>query len=319
MTFYTDRLNQNGPRLLGLALGTALLVGCTTAPSLVEQSTNSTTAPESAAAQLEPYSRDQALAPVAESSEPPGAAAAKAAPLADSGQPAPQLAKRASLTLILTDLDEAVTAIQTIVQQAQGDVLNRQDNRSPEGTANQISLTVRVPQAQLETVLAALRPLGTVQQQSLTAEDISTQIVDTEARLKNLRQSETALLKIMERSGEISHVLEVARELSTVRESIERLTAQQQSLKRQVTYAYLDLSLQSPVTPGLPLRPVKETLGQTWQTATQSVKAFTVGGLKIGLWLLAYSPYLIVLAAVIYGSYRLQQSNPRVSAPVEGD
>jgi hypothetical protein len=262
-------------------------------------------------------SRDNsALAPMAESM----ATSSQPNPTeTDLGQLTPQLVKQASLGLLLTDVEGAVTQVQEIVKQAQGDLLNLQDYRSPEGTAHQITLTLRVPQAQLESVLEAIRPLGTVQQQSLTAEDVSSQLVDMTARLKNLRQSETALLKIMERSGEISHVLEVARELSTVRESIERLAAQQQNLQRQVAYSQINLTLQSPVATVPPLRPVRETLDQTWQTATQSVQAFTVGGLKMGLWLLAYSPYLMVLAALIYGGYRWRWGRAVSPAPAVGE
>jgi hypothetical protein len=316
MHFFCSRDWFKGSPWLGLALGLALLGGCASAPTFgLKEEVMSPGADAIGADQA--VSRDNsALAPMAESmttSSPPRP------PETDLGQPTPQLVKQASLGLLLTDVDGAVTQVQEIVKQAQGDLLNLQDYRSPEGTAHQITLTLRVPQAQLESVLEAIRPLGTVQQQSLTAEDVSSQLVDMTARLKNLRQSETALLKIMERSGEISHVLEVARELSTVRESIERLAAQQQNLQRQVAYSQINLTLQSPVATVPPLRPVRETLENTWQTATQSVQAFTVGGLKMGLWLLAYSPYLMLLAALIYGGYRWRWERTVSPAPAVGE
>lgn len=235
-------------------------------------------------------------------------------PGADVGQVTPQLVKRATLVITLTDIDGAMAQVQTVVRQAQGDLLLLEDSRRPEGTPHQVYMTLRVPQAQLEATLVALRALGTVQSQSLSAEDVSSQLVDLEARIKNLRQSEVALQSIMERSGEISHVLEVARELSNVRDSIERLVAQQQNLQRQVAYSTIDLTLQSPITAVPPLRPVSETLGNTWQSATQSVQAFTVGGLKISLWLLAYSPYWVLLAVILYGGYRLRGKH---STPTE--
>jgi hypothetical protein len=108
----------------------------------------------------------------------------------------------------------------------------------------------------------------------------------------------------------------VARELSNVRDSIERLAAQEQNLKRQVAYSTIDLTLQSPMTAVRPLRPVSETLGNTWQSATQSVKAFTVGGLQMALWLLAYSPYWVLLALLIYGGHRMRTRRP---APTDSE
>lgn len=293
-------------QVLAIALGAALVGGCANAPDMARQ--QEAMAPESGAVLGDAApTANGAIAPAAESATSDMAKAGEIVepPTNDIGQSAPQLVKQASLVLVLTDIDAAVDQVQTILQQAQGDMLSLQDHRSPEGTAQQMTLTLRVPQAELDTVLNALRPLGTVQQQSLTAEDVSSQLVDLDARLKNLRQSEAALLKIMERSGEISHVLEVARELSTVRESIERMAAQQQNLKRQVAFSQVYLTLQSPVTQVTPLRPVGETLGNTWESATQSVKALTVSGLKLGLWLLAFSPYWVLLAAAGYGGYWL--------------
>jgi len=41
---------------------------------------------------------------------------------------------------------------------------------------------------------------------SLTAEDVTTQLVDGEARLRNLRRQESILQKIMDRSGSIPGV-----------------------------------------------------------------------------------------------------------------
>ncbi len=36
-------------------------------------------------------------------------------------------------------------------------------------------------------------------------------------------------------------------------------------------------------------------LANSWESATYSASSFTTGLLKLGLWLLAYSPYLVVL------------------------
>lgn len=312
-------LRAHRAQVLAIALGAALVGGCAGAPDMASE--QETMAPESGAVLSDAApTANQAIAPAdAGASEQAKVGEVIEPAPSDIGQPAPQLVKQASLVLVLTDIDAAVNQVQAILQQAQGDVLSLQDYRSPEGTAQQVTLTLRVPQAELDTVLKALRPLGTVQQQSLTAEDVSSQIVDLDARLKNLRQSEAALLKIMERSGEISHVLEVARELSTVRESIERLDAQQQNLKRQVAFSQIYLTLESPVTQVTPLRPVGETLGNTWDAATQSVKAFTVSGLKLSLWLLAFSPYWVLLAAMGYGGYRLWHHHTAQPEPAEAD
>ena len=312
MTVSTSRYRIDRAGRWGLAMGTVLLVGCSAMISSSEQATSSFDRSESSPAAAEVLGSDAGTTaadipqkvsqPIPE--PPPGSVASQ-----------PQLVKQAHLNLVLNDLETATETVRHIVDQAQGSLLGLQDRRSPAGVAREISLTLTVPQDQLDQVLAEIRKLGALQQQTITVEDVSDQLVDLEARLKNLEKSEEALLEIMERSGDIADVLEVSRELSTVRETIERLAAQQQSLKRKVVYSYIYLTLNSPTTAITPLRPAGETLHQTWQTATRSVQAFTLAGLKLGLWLLAYSPYIIVLLAILaFGHYRLRQTQFMTSA-----
>ncbi|MEM6252662.1 MAG: DUF4349 domain-containing protein [Cyanobacteria bacterium P01_D01_bin.156] len=215
----------------------------------------------------------------------------------------PQLIKRAQLNVIVNSVDDSLQQASQLVRTHQGDILDLQDNHI-EAVQRTVYLRIRVPQAKLDTLLADLSGLGTIQQQGLSAEDVSTQIVDARARLRNLRKSEESLLKIMERSGEISHVLEVSRELSRVREQIEQIDARVQNLQTQVRYSTIDLTLGAAVVSQPIGRPVVETIRTTWQEATQSVGDLTVGLMQLGLWLLAYSPYLLVVAIAGVVGYR---------------
>jgi hypothetical protein len=163
----------------------------------------------------------------------------------------------------------------------------------------------------LEESLDDLRGLGEVKQQSISAEDVSTQLVDLQARLRNLRKSEEALLEIMERSGSISDVLAVNQQLSSVREQIERHDAQVKTLENQIAYSTVSLTLSSPRTL-VPQDTIAETLTQTWPSATGSVRKLSVGMLKLLIWSLVFSPYLgvlLLLGRVVQFSRRQHRSN----------
>lgn len=230
-------------------------------------------------------------------------------PPADVTAGQPQLIKQAQLSLVVESIDDSLKDASQVIRTHQGDILDLQDNQI-EAVERTAYLRIRVPQANLDALLAALGELGTVQQQGLSAEDVSAQIVDAQARLRNLRKSEESLLKIMERSGEISHVLEVSRELSRVREQIEQIDARVQNLKTQVRYSTVELTLAAAVASQPAGRPLGETIGATWQEATQSVGDLTVGLMQMGLWLLAYSPYLLVVAIASVLGYRTIRRRP---------
>ena len=101
----------------------------------------------------------------------------------------------------------------------------------------------------------------------------------------------------MSRSGDISDVLEVSRELSNVRQTIEQMAAQQKSLQTQVNYSTISLRLESAIALSPDQPALSRQLANSWESATYSVGNFTTGLLKLGLWLLAYSPYVAMLLA----------------------
>lgn len=243
-------------------------------------------------------------APTAQKVAAPSGGAAAEVP-----RPQPQLIKKAELTLVVKSMPDSIKSVTTIAQQQQGDLLSFHDQKpSNASDRHSASMQLRVPQERLDATLKALAQLGIVQSQSLTAEDVSDQLVDTQARLRNLRQSEDALLKIMNRSGSVGDVLKVSQELSQVRESIERMDAQFKNLQNQVAYSTINLNLEVALsatpttTPPLTLR-----MQETWGKATHSVGEFTTSLLALTLWLLAYSPYFLLVGGAVYAWHRYQK------------
>jgi hypothetical protein len=154
--------------------------------------------------------------------------------------------------------------------------------------------------------MAALTSVGGVQARSVTAQDVSAQIVDVQARLNNARRTESDLLKIMDRQGKIEDVLAAEQQLAQVREQVEELDGQLQATKHQVAYSTIDVSLTDAAAKTTTVAPTgAQKLGDAWQAALRSVGGFTLGILASVLWLVAYLPYIAlvaVLAAV--GWYR---------------
>jgi Domain of unknown function (DUF4349) len=241
------------------------------------------------------------------------ASALKAAPALEKGQaesaaPAaakPQLIKTASLQLTVQDVDSAIGELRAVLKQQQGDLYNIDDQRGGSDDRRRVSLELKVPQQNLDATLAALAKLGTVVNTQVTSDDVTTQIVDTEARLKNLRQQEAMIQKIMDRSGSIKDVLAVAQELSQVREQIERLDAQVKQLKSQVAYSTIKLQLAAAIAGG----PANQnTFGQQvqdrWNVSTRGASQLMMGLLLLGIGLIPFLPFLLLLGA---GGYALRR------------
>lgn len=225
----------------------------------------------------------------------------------------PQLIKSARLDLVVVSVEEGIKSVGKIVQQYQGDVLSLEDNQA---NSRQLAvLQLRIPQEKLDITLESLAKLGTIENRSLSSEDVSNQLVDLRARLKNLRKTEEALLEIMNRSGSVGDVLKVAQEVSNVRQSIEQIDAQLQNLQNRVAYSLVSINLRALAT----TRSTTPSLGlqfqETWQQATTSVGNLTIGLMKLLLWLLVYSPYLGLIILGGYGARYWFRRSVRAAAP----
>lgn len=220
----------------------------------------------------------------------------------------PQLVKRAEMAVTVSSIDESIEVVTNIVKQQQGDLLGLQDQKPlNDNSRHTASIEMRVPQQRLENTLEMLAKLGTLKRRTLTAEDVTNQLVDNEARLRNLRNQESALQKIMQRSGSVGDVLKVAQELGNVRQSIEQLDAQLKSLRNQVAYSTINLNLEEAIASTPNQSSLAVQTQDTWSQATHSVGKFTTGLLKLGIWTIAYSPYLLVIAAAIFGYNRYRR------------
>jgi hypothetical protein len=265
-----------------LAIVLISLTSCGAAP----EATSSAPASEpmaSPAAELENRAADQALS--------------ASAPVP---APKPQLIRNAEISLEVRSVEDSLKATKRIILAQQGDLMGLNDSRPiDDSEPYTISAQIRVPQARLEATLAELGKLGTLKSQSISAEDVSTQLVDMGARLRNLRRSEEALLNLMNRSGTISDILKVSQELNKTREAIEQIDAQLTSLKNQVAYSKIQLTMQSEIS-SQPNRPAVFTqLQEAWNRSTRSMGDFSIGMMQFLIWLMVYSPYWAGIAAVV--------------------
>ncbi|BAY18455.1 hypothetical protein NIES21_43020 [Anabaenopsis circularis NIES-21] len=222
----------------------------------------------------------------------------------------PQLIKKAAMKIVVNSVEQSIDAVAQIIAKQQGDLIGLNERQpTKENSRHTASIQLRVPQNLLEPTLEELAKLGTIESRNITAEDVGDRLVDFQARLTNLRKTEANLQKIMDRAGSVRDVLSVAQELSQVRQSIEQIDAQLKNLQNQVAYSTITLNLEAAVSSASPQRAVGSQIQETWNKSTQSLGGFTIGLLKLGIWLIVYTPYLLILAAGVYGVIRWRRTH----------
>ncbi len=171
--------------------------------------------------------------------------------------------------------------------------------QSNDGTSIVATVTYRIPESRWEEALAALRSLGDEVGEKTDAAEVTNQIVDLAARIRNLQASETALVRHAADAAKISDLLEVESRLTDVRGQIEQLTAQQKNLENQAAYGTLA------VTFGTEVAAVQKAAAQ-WDPKTEVDRAGAslIGFLQTlttaGIWFaIVWLPMLIALAIVL--------------------
>ena len=152
-----------------------------------------------------------------------------------------------SLSLEVNDVDDALGRVTTIIEGAGGYISS--SSRSGEGEYLYLSVTLRVPAAEFSAVMASLRSEGEVLYEDIYSYEVTMQVLDLEARLENLRASESAFLKLLDRAQTVADVVAVQSELSRIQGDIESFEAQLSGVKDQVEMASVMLSLSLPVSP----------------------------------------------------------------------
>jgi hypothetical protein len=235
--------------------------------------------------------------------EQPGQAAPSAGP-AETGEGTDavfkdraEIIRTGQLQLEVTDVSKALLAARSAIQGLGGFIGASQQYQDGEDTV--ATITYRIPADQWESALDALRKLGKELSENTSSADVTGQIVDLDARIRNLKASETALVGYIARATKVSDVLDIESRLSDVRGQIEQLTAQKAGLDDQVAYATLA------VTYGVNV-PAVQAAAATWDPAGEADRAggTLVGVLEglatAGIWFgIVWLPILLMLALVV--------------------
>jgi len=153
------------------------------------------------------------------------------------------VAYQVSLTVEVEEFGAAKQKVEQVVAEAGGYLAQARSQETPD-QPQRADLTVRVPVEQLSAVLEKLRGLGRVKNEQISSEEVTEQVVDLEARLRNARVTEQRLIQVLnERTGKVRDILEVEREIARTRQEIERMDAQRQNLLRRAEMATLQVTL----------------------------------------------------------------------------
>ncbi|MEW5919663.1 MAG: DUF4349 domain-containing protein [Bacillota bacterium] len=154
-----------------------------------------------------------------------------------------QIIQNAYLHLEIRHIDEIVTTLQTMADQAGGYVASREIyNLGEERRAGHVSL--RVPADRFALLLAAIKDLGKTKNERVFTDDVTMQYIDLEARITNLAAQEKRLRELLQKAESIEDIMHVERELGRIRGDLEAMEGNFRYLRERVQYSSIEIQLE---------------------------------------------------------------------------
>ena len=129
------------------------------------------------------------------------------------------------------------------VTEAFAGTISQQDIRN-ENEQSYASLTVRVPDNELDAYLSALSEIGKVTYLSTSSLDVTTTVIDLDARIETLNTSITRLAQLQTEAANVADLVAVESELTARTAERDSLVAQREFLQDQVDLStvYVDIA-----------------------------------------------------------------------------
>nr|MBN1228374.1 DUF4349 domain-containing protein [Anaerolineae bacterium] len=216
--------------------------------------------------------------------------------------------RNGSISLQSNDTRAAKTEIEQLVESLAGEGAFIVSSNEYGGAENlpYVSMSIRVPATQFDAVMEQITSMaveGTNPSIVTTADDVTEEYVDLEARIETLETARDRLLALMENAATTEDLLMAERQLTEREAEIESLMGRLRYLTEAARLSRIDIDLQ----PYILSQPV-DTRWRPAETVREAFEALIDGLRDFGDFLIFFAiavlPWLVVFGAVIYGIIR---------------
>lgn len=202
--------------------------------------------------------------------------------------------RTANLTLEVKDFQQAYDEATRICQSIGGYITDSSAS-AEETTPTSGSLVIRVPEDAFDDTIKRLTKLGVLKSREISGQDVTTEVVDLDSRLRNLRAEEAQYRETMDRAKEIPDIVAVSNELYRVRSEIETIEGRVKYLRTAAAMATIHVTLkENEKAKPLP----QSSLGRSFQDAIASLVKTANFLASALIWIGVYIPFWLPVGLV---------------------
>lgn len=217
--------------------------------------------------------------------------------------------KSAEITISVAKPHDSMKEISEMASRLGGFVVSsftwKEEDYSSGRSYDKATITIRVPAEKLDSTLAEIRAMSAngaegVISESQSGQDVTSDYVDSESRLRNLKAAEAQLIELMENTTDLENTMEVFRELTNIREQIEVLQGHINYLKESSELSSITVTLVAEAS----LQPIEIGGWKPQGVVRESLEKLVRNFQKFVDFLIRFSitwlPFLIPLGIVIH-------------------
>jgi uncharacterized protein DUF4349 len=205
----------------------------------------------------------------------------------------PRIAYSAEIGVATKEFVHSRACLEEILERHRGYVAKLRMVGQPAGS--QLSATLRIPSSEYSSALSDLKSIGRVEHEEESADEVTQQHGDLEARLINAQNTEQRLQKIIQNPAKGSDMQVFERQLAGLRAEIEHMQAERQAFENRSVFSSVFFSMREEIaSPAV-------TFGAQLRSAAVNGFSDAAGSLSSMLiFAMNYGPSLLLWAAILF-------------------
>ena len=147
------------------------------------------------------------------------------------------------VTLHSREIIKARAEVMRLVAAWGGTVSDEQTNSDARGRVTDSTLTLRVPTPRFSEAMTAFAGLGEVEQESRKSEDVTTRVIDNDARVRAAERSIRQIEALLGRATKLSDIISIESDLARRQADLDSLKSQQAYLEDQTSLSTINVYL----------------------------------------------------------------------------
>lgn len=206
-------------------------------------------AAKSSASQASPQREDsvgRVADPAGGAPGPAGGSADPAGGSADSAVEQPSIISTGTVELSAKDVAKARAQVQHVADKYAGQVTDQQTTTADDKRMGYARLVLRIPARSFNDAVADLEQVADLVDSSTTSQDVSTQVIDVDERVKAARASIDRITTLLSRAERIGDIMAIEAQLSQREADLNSLLRQQAHLADQTALSTITVSIDRP-------------------------------------------------------------------------